>query len=464
MSPLIIAQKMKKIWAFLLIVFPLNGFSQEGGFKMLRYEEDYGFYKNDTLANWYQKLKFSPVSANKNSYFSFGGDIRYQYFWFENEDWGDAPEDRDGFVLTRYLGHVDAHFGENFRAFAQLQTSLASGKESGISPVDENQLDLHQGFLEWTFFNKNQQSFFARIGRQELLYGSQRLISVREGPNSRQAFDAIKGHFQNTRFQSDVFFSYTVTPKNKIFDDPFFKGNKLWGFYTMIHNCSIFQNIDLYYLGIKKAESSFNDLIANELRHSVGTRIWKKSGNWQYDFEGVYQWGKFGENNIAAWTISSNTAYLFSAKSPLKLGLKTEMISGDKWKEDGELNTFNPLFPRGAYFGLAALIGPSNLFDLHPYFEWELPSHLTLQFDYDVFWRMSKNDGVYGPNTRMIYPSNHSDLRHIGQQLGSAVVYSPNPFLEFEIELTWFKTGRYLAEVSAGKNILMAGTTLQLKF
>lgn len=59
--------------------------------------------------------------------------------------------------------------------------------------------------------------------------------------------------------------------------------------------------------------------------------------------------------------------YKFS-KTKLKpeIGLKTELIRGDREYDDNKPETFNPLFPRGGYFGLAALIGPVNLIDIHP--------------------------------------------------------------------------------------------------
>src|SRR5205814_3986441 len=115
-------------------------------FKTLRYDEDYSFLKNDSSAGWYNKTKNEPLSSDKKTYLSFGGEIRYQYFYFKNEGWGKEREDNDGYILNRYLGHIDFHAGKNFRTFIQLQSSLNGGKTAVPSPVDENQLDLHQAF------------------------------------------------------------------------------------------------------------------------------------------------------------------------------------------------------------------------------------------------------------------------------------------------------------------------------
>src|SRR5690606_16353419 len=108
-------------------------------------------------------------------------------------------------------------------------------------------------------------------------------------------------------------------------------------------------------------------------------------------------------------TISSNTSYQFkNIKYKPKVGVKSEIISGNKSYGDKSIETFNPLFPKGAYFGQAALIGPSNLFDIHPSLDLEIHPKIVLIIDYDAFWRFSKNDGIYAPNTQLIYTGKES--------------------------------------------------------
>ena len=438
---------------------------QEPVFKLLRYDEDYYYLKNDSSKGyWYKSTKFQPISKNKSAYLSFGGEYRYQYFYFKNEGWGTLPKDKDGYILSRFLGHADLHAGKHFRTFVQLQSSLANGKITS-SPVDENQLELHQVFADALIHVSPQQKIIIRLGRQELMYGSQRLVAVRDGPNNRQSFDGAKLIYSTRKLQADAFFSHYVRSSRGIFDDGFNKNTKFWGVYTVINKLPFLKNLDLYYLGLWKRAAIFDDGTAKETRHSFGTRIWNKIKNWEYDFEALYQWGKFGDGNISAWTISSNTSYSFrEIKFTPLINLKTELISGDKNYDDGKLNTFNPLFPRGAYFGYAALIGPANLFDIHPSLAFSLTKTLRLTFDYDVFWRYSINDGIYGPSGVMIFSGKNTQSKYIGDQFATDIVYMPNNFLYFRGEFTWFNAGSYLKEVNAGKDILFTGITMQFKF
>jgi hypothetical protein len=455
-------------WLFLsLILFlSLNGFSQPlPVFKLLRYEEDFSSFNKDSNAGWYEKTKFTPLSKDRSNYLSFGGDIRYQYSWFKNEDWGEAPKDKNGFVLTRYLVHADLHAGNHFRTFIQLQSSLANGKEKHSSPVDENQLDLHQAFFDVAIPLDSKHMLTARVGRQELLYGSQRLIAVRDGPNNRQSFDAARLVYSVQRFKADVFFSHYVRSRQQIFDDGFNKNTKLWGLYTTSNKIPFLQHLDLYYLGLWKRAATFDDGSGKELRHSLGSRLWGFKNGLRYDIEGLWQFGKFQDKKIAAWTFSINTGYKFNKiKLSPEVGIKTEWISGDALYGDSKLQTFNPLFPRGGYFGLVSLIGPANLFDIHPMISFDLSKKLLLNMDCDIFWRYSRNDGIYGPNAALIYSGKNSGRKFIGRQFSTDIVYTPNPFLYFRGEFTWFKAGGFLKDVGTGNNILFSAATVQLKF
>ncbi|UTN06354.1 alginate export family protein [Flavobacterium bizetiae] len=456
-----------KNWTLLLVLLiSLGCFGQRyPDFKSLRYDENYSFLKNDTVKNdWYKTMKFLPLSSSQKYYISFGGNIRYQYFYAKNENWGDGPQDNDGYILSRFLLHADFHAGKFFRAFVQTQSSLADGRIDP-SPVDQDPLEVHQAFADFNFVNEKSKKFILRAGRQELTYGSQRLVAVRDGPNNRQSFDGVKLMTAKDNISGDFFYSYFVVARDGIFDDHSSKDRQLWGSYFVINKVPVIKNIDVYYLGYKRTKASFNDGAGKETRHSVGTRIWEKSENWRYDGEAVYQFGDFASKNISAWTASINAGYRFNeVKFHPELSFKAEAISGDKEVGDNGLQTFNPLFPRGAYFGLASVIGPANLIDFHPSISLQLSKSVDWVIDYDMFWRYSSNDGIYAPNTILIYPGDTTTAKKIGNQLESEITWQPNPYLYFRLEGTWFNAGEYIKASGTGKDIFFAGITMQLNF
>ena len=451
-----------RLLLFLGIIFSANA-QQKPVFQKLRYDDDFQYLKADSTKNWYKKIKYIPLGKNDKYYASIGGEIREQYFYTVNDKWGDETTGGDGYLLSRYLLNADVHLGR-FKTFIEFQSSLANSKIDP-SPVDENELDFHQVFLDVDFIqNKNQQLTF-RVGRQEIAYGSQRLVSVRERPNNRIAFDGMKLFYKNNNWQTDAFYSHPVTNKPGVFNDDFNDNAKLWGSYTVIHKVPFIQNIDLYYLGLWKNRAVFDNAIGEETRHSIGTRIWKSKGNWKYDFEGLYQFGKINSQDISAWTLSSNTSYTFeNVKFNPEIGLKTEFISGDKNNNDNQLQTFNPLYPKGAYFGLVGLIGPSNLIDIHPSIALDLTEKLGFGIDYDIFWRSSIHDGLYAPNMQLLYSGDNTAERFIGTQLITNFDYNVNPFLTVSVEGAWFNAGAFLKEAGSGKDYFYTALTAQFKF
>lgn len=208
---------MKK--AILLLLLSLGASAQSfPDFKPLRYDENYEALRKDTAENWYKTIKYMPLSPSGNSYLSFGGDVRYQYFYARNETWGEEPDDNDGYLLNRLLLHADVHAGKYLRTFLQLQSSNADGR-IGPSPVDQNPLELHQGFIDLNLVSTEKNSLIFRVGRQELSYGSQRLVAVREGPNNRQSFDAAKTIAKFGSYAGHFFYGHYVVAESGIFDD-----------------------------------------------------------------------------------------------------------------------------------------------------------------------------------------------------------------------------------------------------
>lgn len=453
---------MKYIIAFFLFGNSLFG-QQLLDFKSLRYDEDYAASKFDSTATFFDKIKHIPLDNNQAFSLSLGGEFRVQYQYIKNENWGDVEDDKDGFLLNRTLFHADLKFKKQFRIFGQLQSSVAIGRIDP-SPVDRNDLDIHQLFADFNF-NQGKNKFTIRFGRQEMMYGSQRLVSVRERPNSRQAFDAGKIIFQNTNFKTDIFYSQYVRNQFGVFDDRLNPDTKFYGSYNVINDIPIVQNIDFYYFGLQRKNAEYDDAAGHEIRHSIGTRIWRKNYDWNYDVEVVYQFGSIEGKQIQAYTISVNTTYqLSTVKFKPIIGLKTEIISGDTSNGDDKIQTFNALFPKGAYFGIAALIGPSNLIDIHPSIELQLNDDLVFSADYDVFWRHSIHDGIYQTNSTLLYTGVGTSQRYIGSQLAAQFEYEVQKWLIVQLEGTWFDAQDYLKEVTPGKDIFYAGTSVTLRF
>lgn len=224
-------------------------------------------------------------------------------------------------------------------------------------------------------------------------------------------------------------------------------------------------NIDLYYLGLFRRSASFDQGVARETRHSVGTRLWRSALPLDYNFELVYQWGSFGNGDIRAWTAASDTGYTF-ASLPLRprLGLKADLASGDEDPADSKLQAFNPLFPKGAYFSEAALIGPVNFIDLNPCLDLNLTEHAVLSLNWDFFWRESTRDGLYNNAAALVRSGRTSDARYIGSMPQAQLSWDVDRHLSFTAIYGHFFAGPFLKETGPGKDLDYVTSWLTYKF
>jgi len=433
-------------------------------FKLLRYDENYEYLK-DSVRNTYKKLKFIPLNKDNSFYMSVGGEARYEYVDFNNEDWGRLNIGHNAFLLQRYDLHTDIHLGKNVRIFAQLRSALQDGRSNGPRGIDEDQLNVQNLFVDVNLWKKNNTGITARIGRQELDYGSGRLLSVREGPNARLYFTGGKLMFTTTRFAIDGFMMMADTVYPGVLDNKISKQLNLWGIYSKLIIPKA-GNLDLYYLGIRRDESRFETGIAPERRHTLGTRFWKYGGGFIYNLEAAYQFGRFGSGSINAWTASADIGYSFeNVKFKPTINLRNDYISGDQNKEDGQLQTFNPLYPKGGYFGFSPQVGPVNLIDIHPYATLDLLPELKMQLDVVFNWRYATQDGVYRPSGVLNLPGSTSDKRYIGTAYLANFTYSISPFISVVSGIQYFKTGAFIDEsIPNSKDGIFFNARLGFKF
>lgn len=415
------------------------------GIKLMRYDEDYSRLK-DSVRNWYNTLKFLPLSADKKVFFSFGGEIREEFGGKFNEDWIRDQGFNSSF-LQRYSFYADLNVGTRLRFFAQLNSALENGSKYGPSPVDEDQLAVQNLFAEYRILKDSSNSLSLRVGRQEINYGSGRLISVREGTTVRQYFTGAKLRYATALFSVDAFVLAADEVNFGVFDNrPSHQAN-LWGAYSNL-NIQKAGNFDFYYLGIRRDQAEFEEGTGKELRHTLASRYWKSGGGFIYNLEAAYQFGKFGKGNIDAWTLAIELGYTFEhTRFRPSINLRNDYISGDQKVGDGKLQTFNPLFPKGGYFGFNPLIGPSNLVDLHPYLTLEITDKLSAQGDVVFNWRYSLNDGIYRPGGNFNTSGSSSHHRFIGTTYLLSADYKFNNHLSFSAGGQYFRIGHFIKDI-----------------
>jgi hypothetical protein len=119
------------------------------------------------------------------------------------------------------------------------------------------------------------------------------------------------------------------------------------------------------------------------------------------------------------------------------------------------LGTFNPLFPKGDYFGVLATTGPGplNFIDVHPHVELALPHNVSASFDWIVQWRQTIQDGVYNVPGNLIRAADESAARYVGDRPGTQIRWQKSRHLWFQGDYGIFYAGRFLKETRPGRNL-----------
>ena len=383
-----------------------------------------------------------------------GGTIREQFEAYDDFELGVEPETRgyDDYHLHRLLLHADLSVGERVRLFTQFGNSNIAGNDRPAGPVDDDEAYVHQAFVEVALDGALLDAgdgLDLRLGRQELSFGSGRLVSLRDGPNLRRSFDAGRLSLRSQRGVLDVFVGTEVRSRPGNFDNEPTDEVVFWGAYATLFDVIDDQNLDLYYFGLDRERSVFDVGTDAERRHSLGARLWGDAGRWDVNVEPVVQFGSFGDRDIAAWTLGTDTGVrLGEAETSPHIGLRANVISGGS--SNGTLRTFNALFPNNSYFSEAALFAPANLIDVNPTLSVTPREGVVVTAMWDHLWRFDVDDGIYVPPGVPVLGGNTSDERYIGHSLSLLAEWELTERVKAFAAYTRFEAGPAVDEAGGG--------------
>lgn len=265
--------------------------SPDRSFQLLREDEDWSFLADPKLRqDFWDPIKYIRLRRGRNDWFlTISGEAREVWEQTGNNYWGQQPY-WNNFFLERYALGFDAHFGKHVRTFVQFKSGLESFRIGGPRPIDEKKLDFQNAFLDLATAGDHNW-LTLRVGIQELEYGAGRLIDVREGPNVRLSFIGFRLLNKVGSWRIDALAVRPRLDNFGFFDDYPNHQVEFWGVYGW-RPLSRGVSIDAYYLGLNRAQATYQRGTAPEQRHSLGARfsrpIAEREPGWDFDYEGVW--------------------------------------------------------------------------------------------------------------------------------------------------------------------------------
>jgi hypothetical protein len=388
---------------------------------------------------------------------SFGGEIREQVKYSDHLNFGDVPSgysDQDLYLQQRYMLHANLQATRFLRLFIQLNSCHATGKDIMLPQTDRDDLGIMQAFAD--LYLNNSATLRLRLGRQEFLYGLDRILGLRDGPTVRQTFDGAKLTLATKKVTGDLFMVIPVSYEPGVFDNSRRSHEYVLGSYWMLP-LKKNNTLDLYYFGVQFPNANYANVIATDNRHSIGLRLGRSAGSFTYDAEFTYQFGQFGQQDIRAWHLSSQVYFRWQEyRWRPRLGIRESLYSGDRKQSDGIMNTFRPVSTKSPVHEMSS-VGSANLALISPEAEISLSGKLAFTLRYLAFWRLSGNDGIYPPDVRRMLRETDEPGKELGKAISQGpaleLMYTPNKHVVVWIYYGYLIAGEYIHNTGAGNNM-----------
>ena len=414
---------------------------------------------NDWLRE--QSPGFSP--------WDIGGQLRgrfefKQYFAVPNEGAVDLARrgdpDNTYFLLRErlHLGYTPASW---FSVYGEMQDAGAYGDDRDPSP-DTDHLMLRQAWVG--LGDPKKFPLTVKAGRQELIYGDQRLVGIADWLNIGRVFDAAKLRYESANFWVDAFVSHPVIPDRYEFDE---SDSHDWfsGLYISTRKLIPVQESQLYFFSRNVNEHSATEqsdklypLASPRDIYTIGARIKslpQKLGAWDYEAEVAGQFGRFKYNNTSpslsqgAFAAHAAGGYTWTrAPGTPRLMLEYNYASGDSDPNDGKHGTFDNLFPSNhGLYGIMDFFSWQNMQDVHLGVSVKPAKKLTVRLDGYAFWLADTHDYFYAssgiPRTTGGYGRNPSAGSYVGSELDLIGSYAITQYATIQAGYGHFFTGSY---------------------
>jgi hypothetical protein len=331
--------------------------------------------------------------------FSTGGSVWDRY----HSEYNSRLTNTDNaYNLARARVYGDLWYKDQLRVYAEFIGAWTSNQDLPPLGIDQTGPDFLNLFVDAKLFDLAGKPVYARVGRQELLFGSQRLISTLDWANTRRTFQGVRAFRASEKLDVDAFWVQpVVTQVNRLdWADNQVNFAGVWGTYKPKPGTAL----DGYALVLDNGNPIAQQGITRG-PYSIATFGGRFAGDqdtrYLWDFEGAVQLGNTnapgGRAPVVAGMATAGLGYHWK-DAPLSptVWLYYDYASGDRTPNRGNFGTFNPLFPFGHYYlGWADVIGRQNIHDINVQYYMYPAKWLTVYLQYHRFYLDSRTDALY---------------------------------------------------------------------
>ncbi len=327
--------------------------------------------------------------------FTTGGDYRLRYQSEYNSRLTQANND---YLLNRTRVYGDLWFRDDFRLFAEGVFASSGYEDLRPLAIDENYADFQNLFFDAKLLTLGDAPVYARVGRQEFLLGSQRLVSPLDWANTRRTFQGARLFRTTEKTDVDLFWVQPVVPNAGRLDSV--DNNQNFAGVWVTHRFDKQHAIDAYYLMLDNTNRTVQQGLTRApfTRHTFGGRLAGQgvgcNENVLYDFEGAMQLGTDDRRNVVAGMATAGLGYHMKGLpwNPT-VWMYYDYASGGTGRT---VHTSNQLFPFGHYYlGWIDQVGRQNVHDVNAHLYLYPVKWLTVWVQGHSFYLANRRDALY---------------------------------------------------------------------
>ena len=357
----------------------------------------------------------------------------------------------DLYWLSRFRFDATIAPSDRLRFHVQAQDARVAKKSVGPTGTPfRAPFDLRMAYAD---LGSAKAPIAVRVGRQELVYGEQRLVGHVSWVNAARTFDGAKVTFRAKAFEVDAFAASVV----RILEDGFDTsghGNRFVGTYLKTGAVIPNGSLEPYLFWRRDVDLATETGARGDLgQTTIGVRLaGPLPAQLDYDVELAMQRGSLGSDDLRTWAGHGRLRKALPGRGAVRLTGEYNYASGDEDPADGVRGTFDQLYPTGHdKYGLADQIGWRNIHHARAGVELTPLKKLPIATTYHSWWLAERRDGIYTAGSAPLarVPAGAAG-RHVGQELDVQAARPLTPQLHLVAGYAHVFTGEFLKEATPG--------------
>lgn len=433
-------------------------------YRLLRFEEDWSVLRDPAALpsrDPFDPVKFVPLLANGEVWLSLGAQARGRIEGWSNFAFGGVPGDDtdDTLFESRLRAHADLHLGRWARGFVEVKSSLVTEMDlpARYGPARRDDFDVQNAFVDLTppLPGTEARPITLRAGRQELLFGAQRLVGAGDWTNVRRTFDGVSLNVAFQPLRVTGFWTRPVRVKPTRANDHFDDDLAFYGVYATSALPGTGASLDVYWLGRSRDAARVAGSAGQESRHTFGARAFGAIGDsgLDYELEGAWQTGSLGDAAIHASMLAAEVGWwIVSLPTSPRFFVGADHASGDR-RRGGGVQTFDPLFQTGhKWFGQTDLVGRSNVRAVSAGVTLRPVTATTLTLRYHRIWLADGHDALYAASGAVVRPG-IGRSRSVGSELDLELGWRFDPHTNLGAGYGHFFADGFLRETGRARDV-----------